>query len=125
MRPVPCSRPCRPEGVKSQERAALITREFEMPEATESRPVIVRVKAFDRVLDAGAAALLLGGTGLFLFARYSLTSLANGTYSVPKGVTFVSRADLHAAQSQTGLWLAAAGLLMSLVAAASHWRRKG
>jgi hypothetical protein len=96
-----------------------------MPEETERRPTVERVKVFDRVLDAGAAALLLAGTGMFLFARYSLTSLANGTYTVPKGVTFVSRADLHAAQSQTGLWLAAAGLLMSLIAAASHWRRKG
>jgi hypothetical protein len=103
----------------------LFTWEREMPEANESRPVVERVKVFDRVLDAGAAALLLAGTGMFLFARYSLTSLANGTYMVPKGVTFVSRADLHSAQSQTGLWLAAAGLLMSLVATASHWRRKG
>ena len=96
-----------------------------MPEATEGPPVVERVTAFDRVLDAGAGALLLVGTGLFLFARYSLTSLANGTYSVPRGVSFVSRADLHSAQSQTGLWLAGAGLLLSLVAAASHWRKRG
>ena len=96
-----------------------------MREGTEGPHPVGSVKSFDRVLDAGAAGLLLVGSGMFLFARYSLTSLANGTYSVPAGVSFVSRADMHAAQSQTGLWLAGAGLMMSLIATASHWRRKG
>ena len=98
------------------------------PNQTFGRPdktVQVTVVRFrERVADAVAATCLLSGTGLFLFARQSLTALAKGTYLAPVGATYVSRADLHAMQSRIGLWLAAMGLALAIGAAMSHSRAR-
>ena len=90
--------------------------------ASDARVTIVRFR--ERVVDALAAACMVAGTGLFLLARQSLTSLANGTYLLPVGTTYVSRADFHSAQSTFGLWLAAAGLALAIGAAMSHSRAR-
>lgn len=82
------------------------------------------VRFRERVADAVAATLLISGAALFLFAKQSLTALANGTYLAPVGASYVARADLHAAQSKLGLWLAAAGLALALAAAMSHARAR-
>jgi hypothetical protein len=89
----------------------------------KAAPVTV-VRLRERVADTVAAICLVSGTGLFLFARQSLASLADGTYLVPVGASYVSRADLHLAQSRIGLWLAAAGLALAIGAAMSHSRAR-
>lgn len=93
--------------------------------ASWSAALATVVRLRERVVDAFAALCLVSGTGLFLFARYSLTSLANGTYVVPAGVPYISRADLHVAQSQIGLILVAVGLAVAIGSAMifSHGRR--
>ncbi|MFN8575059.1 MAG: hypothetical protein U0132_23605 [Gemmatimonadaceae bacterium] len=97
---------------------------FHADNAAPVRVILVRTR--DRIADAAAATFLVTGIGLFLFARQSLTALANGTYLVPAGMSYVSRADLHTAQSRLGLMLAAIGLAIAIAAALSHSRtRKG
>lgn len=93
------------------------------PNPTFSQPTPVHVSVVrtrDRLADAAAALCLIVGVATFLFARHSLTALANGTYIVPIGVTYTSRADFHTLQSKFGLWLAAFGLAIALAAALSH-----
>lgn len=82
------------------------------------------VRTVDRVLDVAAALLLAGGAGLFFFGRWQLSSLAAGTYQVPSGVSYVSRADLHAGQTNVGIWLVTAGLVVAVVAAVRHVRAR-
>ncbi len=95
---------------------------FHSENAAPVRVILVRTR--ERIADAAAATLLVTGIGLFLFARQSLTALANGTYFVPAGTTYVSRADLHTTQSRLGLWLAATGLAIAIAAALSHSRSR-
>lgn len=83
---------------------------------------VTLVRTVDRIADAVAASFIVAGVGLFLFARQSLTSLANGTYRVAAGSSYVARADVHAAQSKLGLWLAALGLAIAIASALSHLR---
>ncbi|MBV6522651.1 MAG: hypothetical protein MNPFHGCM_02799 [Gemmatimonadaceae bacterium] len=87
-------------------------------------PSVTVVRFQERLADAVAGILLLGGAGIFLFARQALTALANGTYTTAGGVTLVSRADLHSAQSRLGLWLAATGLAIAIASAMSHARTR-
>lgn len=95
------------------------------PRFTPTGSAFVTVVRFrERVADAIAAVCLLTGAGLFLFARQALRALANGTYLVPAGTTYVSRADLHSAQSKIGLWLLATGLAVAIAAAMSHSRAR-
>ncbi|MBC7896056.1 MAG: hypothetical protein H7066_11645 [Cytophagaceae bacterium] len=83
-----------------------------------SRPA-VRVQ--DRVLDAVAMLTLLSGILLFGFGRAELNSLANQSYTAPPaGVTWVSRAELHDAQTRWGALLAGAGLILCTGAAMKH-----
>jgi hypothetical protein len=84
------------------------------------RPVRVQ----ERALDIAAALFLGAGVLLFGIARRALGQLANGTYDVPAGVLFVTRADFHAAQSRVGLWLVGAGLVVGAIAALQHFRRR-
>ncbi|MBL8962300.1 MAG: hypothetical protein JNJ98_20725 [Gemmatimonadetes bacterium] len=84
-----------------------------------SRPSTVR--SADRWLDA--AALLTLATGILLFAvgRSSLGALAAQSYQPPPaGVTWVSRAELHDAQTRWGTGLALAGFILALGAAVKH-----
>ena len=74
----------------------------------------------DRVWDAAALAFVLGGIGLFAFARRALAGLGAGTYEVPKDVSAVARADFHMAQSRFAIWCIAVGILVGVVAAIRH-----
>jgi hypothetical protein len=78
----------------------------------------------DRLWDA--VAVLVAGSGVVLFAvaRRALNALGDGTYDVPAGITAVSRADFHAAQSRFAMWLVAVGVLCGVVAAIKHRMRK-
>jgi hypothetical protein len=78
------------------------------------------VRFSDRLWDLAALALVLGGVGLFLFARHALDTLGAGTYNVPKGVTYVSRTDLHVAQTRMGIYFIAMGVLVGVAAALRH-----
>jgi hypothetical protein len=78
------------------------------------------VRGADRAWDLLAVLLLSGGLVLFAFGRISLGSLARGTYDEPVGVSWVSRAEHHDAQTRWGGWLIGAGLLVGTVAAGRH-----
>lgn len=78
----------------------------------------------ERLWDAVAALFVAGGAGLFFFARHALNALANGTYSVPNGVTYVSRTDLHVAQTRLAIWMVGTGMAFGILAAIRHRLRK-
>ena len=79
----------------------------------------------DRLFDLAALALLAGGIMLFAIGRQSLTQLADAGYDAPPaGVSWVSRADLHASQTRWGIWLAGGGLILSVAAALRHRSRR-
>jgi hypothetical protein len=74
----------------------------------------------DRVTDAVALLLVLGGIGLFAFARRALTGIANGTREIPEGISAVAVTDLHVAQSTMGLAIVGIGVLVGMVAAVRY-----
>ena len=78
------------------------------------------VRFSDRLWDLIALALVLGGVGLFFFARHALDTLGAGTYNVPSGVTYVSRADLHVAQTRLGIYCIVMGVVVGVAAALRH-----
>lgn len=79
------------------------------------------VRPQDRVLDAIAILALAGGIVLFAMGRSSLGALASDAYlQPPEGVTWVSRAERHDAQTKWGAWIACAGLVLSAGAAMRH-----
>jgi hypothetical protein len=78
------------------------------------------VRPADRLWDLAALTLVVGGAGLFVFARRALASLGDGTYTVAKGVTYVSRADYHLAQTRIGSYCIAMGVVVGVVAALRH-----
>jgi hypothetical protein len=80
------------------------------------------VRRHDRLIDALAVLLLGAGVMLFGIGRHALSALGNGTYQAPRGVSWVSRADFHAAQTHWGLWLVASGVAVALIAAFRHRR---
>jgi hypothetical protein len=85
----------------------------------------VTVHSGDRLWDALAMLLILAGTTLFLLARSGLASLANGTMTLPPGVTsYVQRADYFSAQSSLGLVMIGAGVAVGLYAAVRHALRR-
>lgn len=71
-------------------------------------------------MDASALLLVLGGIGLFAFARNALTEIGAGTRVMPRGVSAVAVADLHVAQSRMGLWVVGLGVLVGVAAAVRH-----
>ncbi len=83
-----------------------------------------QVRLQDRVIDAVATLLLCAGVALFFIGRQALSSLADGTYAAPKVGSWVQRADFHAAQTQWGIWLIAAGVAVALTSAARHVRHR-
>lgn len=69
--------------------------------------------------------LIVAGTTLFFLARSGLTSLANGTGTLPTGVrSYVQRADYFSAQSSLGLTLVGVGIAVGLAAAVRHTVRR-
>ena len=74
----------------------------------------------DRIVDAAALLLVLGGIGLFAYARSVLTGMGEGTRPVPKDGTAVALADFHVAQSRMGLFIVSLGVLVGIAAAVRH-----
>jgi len=74
----------------------------------------------DRIIDATALLMVAGGIGLFAYARQALMSIGDGTRDMPKGVSAVSVADFHVAQSKMGLFVVSLGVLVGVVAAVRH-----
>jgi hypothetical protein len=84
-----------------------------------------QVRRSDRWLDAAALLTLATGVLLFSVGRSSLTALAGNAYRPPPdGVTWVSRAELHDAQTRWGSGLAIAGLILALGASVKHTAAK-
>lgn len=86
-----------------------------MAESTTSRP-----RAADRLLDAVALLMVLGGIALFAFARHTLTGIGDGTRAMPKGIPAVTVTDFHVAQSRLALWVVGMGVVVGVFAAARH-----
>lgn len=80
------------------------------------------VRGIERLWDATALILVMAGVSLFAMARNALTSIANGSYALPEGSSWVAQTDFHVVQSRAGLALAAAGMAIGLVAGLMHWR---
>ena len=78
----------------------------------------------DRVLDATALLMVLGGIGLFAFARSALTRIGSGTRAMPDGISAVTVTDFHVAQSKMGMWIIGFGVMVGIVAAVRHKLRK-
>lgn len=77
----------------------------------------------DRIWDAAALALVIGGVAVFAAARRALTSIGEGTYVMPPGVSAVAQADLHVAHSRLGIFIVCLGVVTGILAAARHrWR---
>jgi len=74
----------------------------------------------DRIFDAAALVMTLGGIGIFAFARHALTGIGNGTRAMPQGISAVAVTDFHVAQSRMGLWIVAVGVLAGLVSAVRY-----
>jgi hypothetical protein len=74
----------------------------------------------DRIIDAAALMLVVGGVVLFAFARQALSAIGNGTRDMPKGMSAVAVTDFHVAQSNLGLWIVSLGVLVGIVAAVRH-----
>ena len=83
------------------------------------------VRRSERLLDAAALLTLATGVLLFTVGRSSLGALAGNAYRPPPGgVTWVSRAELHDAQTRWGSGLAIAGLILALSASVKHTAAK-
>jgi hypothetical protein len=78
----------------------------------------------DRVLDATALLMVLGGIVLFAVARSALTGIGNGSRTAPQGMSAVAVADFHVAQSKMGLFIVVLGVMLGVVAAVRHKLRK-
>ena len=74
----------------------------------------------DRLWDFTSAGLVIVGMILFAFGRAALNALADGTYPAPTGESWVSRADLHTAQTRWGIWLIVAGVTVGMFSALRH-----
>ena len=83
------------------------------------------VHSAERLWDALAMLLIVAGTTLFLLARNGLTSLADGSRTLPDGVTsYVQRADYFSAQSSLGLGMIGVGVAVGLWASFRHVMRR-
>ena len=74
----------------------------------------------NRIIDAAALFLVVGGVALFALARKALTEIGDGTRVMPKGISAVAVADFHVAQSKMGLFIISLGVLTGIVAAVRH-----
>ena len=78
----------------------------------------------NRVLDATALIMVLGGIALFAFARNALNGIGAGTRAMPDGISAVVVTDFHVAQSKMGLFVVMLGVLVGVVAAVRHRQRR-
>lgn len=105
---------------------AAMARIVAMPGVRSStqRPNLPAVKpapsSANRVLDATALLMVLGGISLFAFARNALTGIGTGTRAMPEGISAVTVTDFHVAQSTMGLWTIGLGVMVGIVAAVRH-----
>jgi len=78
--------------------------------------------SINRIIDASALLLVLGGLALFAFARSALTGIGDGTRTMPEGVSAVAVADFYVAQSTMAVWVIGVGVVVGIVAAVRHFR---
>ena len=76
----------------------------------------------NRIIDATALVMVVGGLGLFVFARSALTGIGDGTRNMPEGVSAVAVADFYVAQSTMAVWVIGVGVVVGIVAAVRHFR---
>lgn len=82
---------------------------------------IQSVRVRDRVLNLIAGACIVSGAGLFLFARRTLTTIAEGAITLPAGaLSNVAYTDSVVLRSRIGLWLVVAGATLAVASAISH-----
>ena len=74
----------------------------------------------NRIMDAAALLMVVGGVALFGFARKALMEIGAETRVMPKGISAVAVADYHVAQSKMGLFIISLGVLTGIVAAVRH-----
>lgn len=74
----------------------------------------------DRLIDAAALLMVLGGIVLFALARQALRGIGAGTREMPQGISAVAVTDFHVAQSRLGLFIVVVGVLVGVVAAVRH-----
>jgi hypothetical protein len=97
--------------------------EFVQPRGPHGAASVVH--SADRLWDALSMLMIVAGTTLFLLARNGLASLANGTQTLPAGVTsHVQRADYFSAQSSLGLLMIGVGVAVGIAAAIRHAIRR-
>ena len=77
----------------------------------------MKPRTSDRILDFVALTILLGGLATFALARRALSSIGEGSYVMPSGVSAVAQTDVHVAQSRLGLFIVLVGVLLGVVAA--------
>jgi hypothetical protein len=76
----------------------------------------------DRLIDATSLLMVLGGIGLFAFARQTIGAIGAGTHKMPEGMSAVTVTDFHVAQSRLALFIVGLGVLVGVVAAVRHLR---
>jgi hypothetical protein len=101
--------------------ASIVTGDtIRVPRSRPDRHHGVQPRTTDRILDAIALFVLLGGLATFFLARSALTSVGEGTYTIPQGVSAVAQTDLLVAQSRLGLVIVVVGVLLGVAAAVRH-----
>ena len=87
--------------------------------------IVPAVHSAERLWDALAMLMIVAGTTLFLLARSGLASIADGTHTLPPGVTsYVQRADYFSAQSSLGLMMIGVGVAVGLCSSIRHALRR-
>ena len=82
------------------------------------------VSPADRLRDATALALLVGGAALFLYAFRGMEALAAGRFTVAPGEWATSQWERYRQLSLAGLALAAAGVATAVYSFWSRARRR-
>jgi hypothetical protein len=96
----------------------VIVHQANQPNAMKTAPTPA-----DRITDAIALLMVLGGIAMFMFARMALGDIADGTRVAPPGMSNIAITDLHVAQSKMGLWVIGLGVAFGVVAAVRHRSR--
>ena len=89
------------------------------------QPIKTPPTSTDRLIDATALLMVLGGIGLFAFARNALNGIGNGTRKMPDGISAVTVTQFHVAQSSIALWIVGLGVMVGIAAAVRHRVKNG